>query len=43
MYPPSIDTKHTPRDDVKREDHKVQLTGMVDSESQQNIRWSTKA
>jgi hypothetical protein len=26
MYPPSIDTKHTLRDDVNREYHKVQLT-----------------
>jgi hypothetical protein len=26
MYPPSIDMKHTLRDDVNREYHKVQLT-----------------
>jgi hypothetical protein len=26
MYPSSIDMKHTPRDYVKREYHKVQLT-----------------
>jgi hypothetical protein len=26
MYPPSIDMKHTLRDDVKGEYHKVQLT-----------------
>jgi hypothetical protein len=26
MYPASIDKKYTPRDDVKREYHKVQLT-----------------
>jgi hypothetical protein len=36
MYPPSIDMKHTLRDDVKREYHQVQLTqGWPDSESQQ--------
>jgi hypothetical protein len=44
MYPPSINMKHTLRDDVKRDGRPSTTNiGMEDLESQQKNRWLVQA